>query len=478
MLPVIAIVGPPNVGKSTLFNTLTRSRDALVADFPGLTRDRQYGLGRIGSQSYRVVDTGGFTGEREGLLRLMSEQARLAIQEADMVFFLVDAKAGLTAADEEVADHLRRARKPIFLVINKAEGLGTAIASADFARLGFPAPIAISALHGQGIRLLLERAFATQPASDPNNIPLDPTKETGDRIPQPSDDRPEPWVAVVGRPNVGKSTLVNRLVGEVRVLASDQPGTTRDSIHVPFTTEGRNYTLIDTAGIRRRGRVTEMIEKFSVVKTLQAIDTAQVVVLVMDAHQGVSDQDTHLVGHVLEAGRGLVVAVNKWDGLDVTARAAVKAQIDRHFPFLDFAPFQYISALRGSGLSGLLTAIDRVYASATCQIPTPLATRLLQDAVNAYPPPHGSWPTDQATFCPPRRTYPPPRIIIHGNQADAVPESYRRYLAGAYRKALNLVGTPLMVELKGGANPYEGRTNPLSARQIEKRRRVRHHGKR
>jgi len=475
MLPVIVIVGHPNVGKSTLFNVLTHSRDALVADFPGLTRDRQYGLGRLGSRAYRVIDTGGFTGEKEGLLKLMSEQARLAIQEADVVFFLVDAKAGLTPADEHVADHLRRSRKPVFLIVNKAEGLGTAMASADFARLGFSDPIAISALHGQGIRVLLEKTFATQPDPDPNDIAPDRQEEGGTA--QQSSERPEPWVAVVGRPNVGKSTLVNRLVGEERVLASDQPGTTRDSVHVPFTTDGRNYTLIDTAGIRRRGRVTEMIEKFSVVKTLQAVDTAQVVVLVMDAQQGVSDQDTHLVGHVLEAGRGLVVAVNKWDGLDAAARAAVKEQINHQFPFLDFAPFQFISALRGTGLSGLLTAIDRVYASAICRIPTPLATRLLQDAVNAYPPPmvHGRRVKLRFAHQGGRN---PPRIIIHGSQADAVPDSYRQYLVNAYRKALDLVGTPLVVEFKSGTNPYENRPNPLSDRQMEKRRRVRHHGKR
>ncbi|CAK0764849.1 50S ribosomal subunit stability factor [Gammaproteobacteria bacterium] len=478
MLPVIAIVGHPNVGKSTLFNVLTRSRDALVADFPGLTRDRQYGLGRFGPRPYRVIDTGGFTGEREGLLKLMSEQAMFAVQEADVVLFLVDAKTGLTAADEEVAEYLRRLRKPIFLVVNKAEGQGTAMAAADFMRLGFADPIAISAVYGQGINLLLEKVFATQPALD--DIELNPTEgvenDEGSTTQQPGD-RPEPWVAVVGRPNVGKSTLINRLLGEERLLASDQPGTTRDSIHVPFASDGRNYTLIDTAGIRRRGRVTEMVEKFSVVKTLQAIDTAHVVILVMDAHQGVSDQDTHLVGHVLEAGRGLVVAVNKWDGLDTAARAAIKEQIDRQFPFMDFAPFQYISALRGSGLSGLLGAVDRVYASATCRIPTPLATRLLQDAVAANAPPmvHGRRIKLRFAHQGGRN---PPRIIVHGNQAEAVPEGYRRYLANAYRKALELVGTPLVIEFKGNTNPYEGRPNPLSARQAEKRRRIMRHTKR
>lgn len=476
MLPVIAIVGHPNVGKSTLFNVLTRGRDALVADFPGLTRDRQYGLGRIGPRSFRVVDTGGFTGERDGLFKLMSEQAMLAIQEADIVFFLVDAKVGVTAADEDVAEYLRRARKPVLLVVNKAEGVNSVMAVADFMRLGFADPCAISAAHGKGIHVLMEQAFAVLP--DVDHIPLgnDVEGDADIEVTPSIVDRPEPWVAVVGRPNVGKSTLINRLVGEERLLASDQPGTTRDSIHVPFLTSGRSYTLIDTAGIRRRARVTEMIEKFSVVKTLQAIDSAHVVILVMDAHQGVSDQDTHLVGHVLEAGRGLVVAVNKWDGLDATERAAIKTQIDHQFPFLDFVPFQYLSALRGSGLAGLFDMVDRVYAAATCRIPTPLATRILQDAISANAPPlvHGRRIKLRFAHQGGRN---PPRIIIHGNQIDAVPDSYRRYLVNTYRNALDLLGIPLVVELKGNVNPYEGRTNLLSARQIEKRRRIMRHAK-
>ncbi|CAK0775386.1 50S ribosomal subunit stability factor [Gammaproteobacteria bacterium] len=470
MLPVIAIVGHPNVGKSTLFNALTRGRDALVADFPGLTRDRQYGLGRVGPRSYRVVDTGGFSGERQGLLKLMSEQAMLATQEADLVFFLVDAKTGLTAADEEIAEHLRHLRKPVFLVVNKAEGLNSAMAAADFTKLGFAHPITISAVHGQGIRSLMERVLAADPNADTSCVPQE---ESGE---DPSAERPEPWVAVVGRPNVGKSTLINRMVGEERLLASDQPGTTRDSIHVPFFTEGRSYTLIDTAGVRRRGRVTEMIEKFSVVKTLQAIDSAHVVILVMDAHQGISDQDAHLVGQVLEAGRGLVVAVNKWDGLDAAARTEIKTQIDRLFPFLDFAPFQYISALRGTGLSGLFNAVDRVHASAIRQIPTPLATRILQEAIAANAPPlvHGRRVKLRFAHQGGRN---PPRIIIHGNQTEAVPASYRRYLANAYRKALDLVGTPLIVEFKGNVNPYEDRINHLSARQVKKQRRITRYAK-
>lgn len=440
MLPIIVIVGHPNVGKSTLFNVLTKGRDALVADFPGLTRDRQYGLGKIGARAYCVVDTGGFTGERQGLLRLMSEQALLAIQEADVVLFMVDTKAGLNAADLEIAEHLRRSFKPIFVVVNKAEGLGNALANADFTQLGFARLFAISALHSQGIRTLMDEVLATITEPEPNS------EQTNAII-----ERPEPWVAVVGRPNVGKSTLINRLIGEERLLSSDQPGTTRDSIQVPFFIDGRNYTLIDTAGIRRRSRVTEMIEKFSVIKTLQTIDNAHVVIMVMDAHQGISEQDAHLVGKIIEAGRGLVVAINKWDKLTSEMRTVLKNQFNRQFPFLDFAPIQYISALHGTGLLKLLKNVDQVYASVISQIPTPLATRILQDAVNNNPPPliHGRRIKLRFAHQGGRN---PPRIIIHGNKSEAIPTSYKRYLVNIYRKTLNLIGTPLVIEFKDSAN--------------------------
>ncbi len=467
MLPIIAIVGHPNVGKSTLYNVLTRSRDALVVDFPGVTRDRQYGLGRVGSRPFRVVDTGGFTAERTGISKLMSDSAALAVSEADAVLFLVDAKAGLTAADEEVAEYLRRLRKPIFLVVNKAEGQGVAMASADFSRMGFAEPIAISALYNHNIQLLLDKVFTACGLAGSDE------EEAIEHV----DDRPEPWVAIIGRPNVGKSTLVNRLVGEERVLTSDQPGTTRDSVYIPFSANERHYTLIDTAGIRKRRVVTEVIEKYSVVKSLQAVDAAHVVILVLDAHHGVSDQDTRLVGHVLEAGRGLVIAVNKWDGLDIAARDEVKEALDRQFPFLDFAPFRYISARKGTGLAELLLAVDKVYASVTCKIPTPLATRILQDAVAKNQPPLVHGRRIKLRFAH-QGGHNPPRIIIHGNQVDAVPENYRRYLASAYREALDLVGTPLVVEFRGNSNPFAGRVNPLSERQIAKRRRIMRFAKR
>ena len=424
-----------------MFNALTQGRDALVADFPGLTRDRQYGLANVGDRSFRIIDTGGFTTEREGVLALMASQARLAMQEADAVLFLVDGRAGLTPVDEEITELLRRIRKPVFLVVNKVEGIDEALATADFLKLGFPNVASISATRKQGVRSLMERVLATQP--------LAPSSEEN------AEDRPRPWVAVIGKPNVGKSTLINRIVGEDRLLASDQPGTTRDSIHVPFSRKDRRYTLIDTAGIRRRGRVTETIEKFSVVKTLQSIDEASVVVLVMDAEQGIADQDANLAGIVLEAGRGLVVAVNKWDTLDTSERDAVKLEVERRFPFLLFVPFQYISALHGSGLTGLLNSVDRVHTKSETKVSTPVATRVLQETVAAYPPPmvHGRRIKLRFAHQGGRN---PIRIIIHGTQAEATPESYRRYLTNAYRKALDLIGVPLVIEFKGTANPYVG----------------------
>ena len=468
MLPVIALLGSPNVGKSTLFNVLTRSRDALVADFPGLTRDRQYGVGKLGPRAFLVVDTGGFTGERDGLLKLMADQALLAAQEADLVLFLVDARAGLSAADQEIVRRLRRLDRPVVVVANKAEGMTPASAGADFTSLGLGEPAAISAAHGHGVGYLMDRVFAALPGG------LDSTEER--RELELEEERPEPFIAVFGRPNVGKSTLVNRLVGEERVLAADLPGTTRDSVFVPFQRGERRYTLIDTAGVRRRTKVTEPIEKFSVIKALQAIEAAQVVVLVLDARQGVSDQDARLVGYTLEAGRGLVLAVNKWDGLPSEERERVKAQVERHLPFVDFAPLHYISALEGTGLGGLMASVDRVYASATRQIPTPLATRILGDAVTAYPPPLVNGRRIKLRYAHQGGRIPP-RIIIHGNQTEAVSDAYRRYLVNAFRKALELVGTPLLIEFKGSDNPYQGRANVLTHRQVEKRRRLMKHVK-
>ncbi|MDE2089318.1 MAG: ribosome biogenesis GTPase Der [Gammaproteobacteria bacterium] len=463
MLPVIALVGRPNVGKSTLFNALTRSRDALVADLPGLTRDRLYGVGRVGPRPYVVVDTGGLTAETQGVAALMAGQALRAVQEADAVLFLADARAGLTAADGEIAARLRRYGKPLHVVVNKAEGLDGAIACAEFHALGAGETSAISAVHGQGIERLMEIVLASLPPAD---VTSDVDHEdAGIKI------------AVVGRPNVGKSTLVNRLLGEERVLVFDQPGTTRDSIRVPFERGGTRYTLIDTAGVRRRSRVQEAVEKFSVVKTLQAVEEANVVIMVLDARQGIAEQDASLLGHVLDSGRALVVAVNKWDGLSETQRAEIRRQLDVTLTFLDFAPIHYISALHGRGVPSLLVSVQRAYRAARKPLATPLLTRILEDAVNAHQPPlvHGRRIKLRYAH---QGGQNPPLIVVHGNQTEHVPASYRRYLANAFRQALKLTGTPVRVEFKSGENPFRGRKNELTPRQREKRKRLLRHARR
>lgn len=465
MLPVIALVGHPNVGKSTLFNRLTASRDALVADQPGLTRDRQYGIGRRGDFRYLVVDTGGLVGNEQGLEELMAGQAWAAVQEADLVLFLVDARDGICAADEAIADRLRRLPTTVRVIVNKAERLDPAQAVADFHGLGLDQPIPVSAAHGQGIDQMLRQLqpLLPQPADsdDPDSAghPQDALK-----------------VAIVGRPNAGKSTLVNQLLGEERVLAYDQPGTTRDAIRVPFQRHGRDYLLIDTAGLRRRAKVHEVIEKFSAIKTLQAIEEANVVVLVVDAQREVGDQDVRLLGHVLDAGRGLIVAVNKWDGLDRDQRDQVKRQLDRKLAFVDFAAVHFISALRGSGINPLLRAVDRVQQSIFATFPTPMLTRLLDDAVKAHAPPtvHGRRIKLRYAHQGGRN---PPTIVIHGNQTDAMPNAYRRYLANLFRRELDLQGTPLRIELRQSDNPYKGRRNTLTPRQQKKRKRLMQHVK-
>jgi GTP-binding protein len=462
MLPVIALVGHPNVGKSTLFNYLTRTRSALVADLPGLTRDRQYGTGRVGGFPYIVVDTGGLTGGEEGLEGLMAGQVWVAVREADAVVFLVDARDGRGPADEVIAGRLRELGKPVFLAVNKSEHMEPLAATAEFHSLGLGEPHRIAAAHGHGVAALLEAVSEVLPPS------LLEEHEEG-----PEGTR----VAVLGRPNVGKSTLVNRLVGEERVLAYDKPGTTRDSIQVPFERDGRGYVLIDTAGVRRRSRVNETIEKFSVIKTLQAIEEANVVVLVLDAQAEVGEQDARLLGHVLEAGRALVIAVNKWDGLEREQRETIRRELGRKLSFVDFAAIHYISALHGSGVGPLLQAVDRAYQSATAHFPTPRLTRILEDAVavHAPPSPHGRRIKLRYAHQGGRN---PPLIVVHGNQTDAVPDGYRRYLANTYRRVLELEGTPVRVELKTGANPYAGRKNVLTERQQRKRKRLIQHAKR
>ncbi len=461
MLPVIALVGRPNVGKSTLFNRLTRSRDALVADQPGLTRDRQYGIGRLGSRPYLVVDTGGISGEKEGVEVLMDRQVRLAIEEADHVFYLVDAREGLAGADEQIAAELRKTGKPITVVANKSESLDRDVAAAEFHALGLGEPVAISAAHGRGVKPLVNQVLATLPPAE------EIAEEEGGGI----------QIAVVGRPNVGKSTLINRLLGEERLVAFDKPGTTRDSIRVPFEHEERSYTLIDTAGVRRRARINEAIEKFSIIKTLQAMEAANVVLLVLDAHQGISEQDATLAGHVVDSGRALVVVINKWDGLQSDERERIKSELERKLPFLSFAEVMFISALHGTGVGHLMKAVDAAYRAAVSDLKTSDLTNILEQAVMEHQPPLARGRRIKLRYAH-QGGKNPPIIVIHGNQTDAVPASYQRYLVNRFRKAFKLWGTPVRIEFRTGDNPFKGRRNKLTPRQQHKRRRLMKHAKR
>ncbi|NMG64840.1 ribosome biogenesis GTPase Der [Azoarcus indigens] len=438
MKPTIVLVGRPNVGKSTLFNRLTKTRDALVADQPGLTRDRHYGVGRVGDRDYLVVDTAGFDPvAKDGIMHEMARQAEQAIAEADVLLFLVDGRAGRTPHDEQIAARLRRAGRPVHLVVNKAEGLERAIVSADFHALGLGAPLPVSAAHGDGIKQLVELVLAPFPEDED----VEDAAEKG------------PKVAIVGRPNVGKSTLVNTLLGEERVIAFDMPGTTRDAIAIPFERGGRPYTLIDTAGLRRRGKVFEAVEKFSVIKTLQAIQESNVVVLVLDAAQDISDQDAHIAGFVLDTGRALVVAVNKWDAVDDYRRERLKEDMARKLGFLSFARFHQISALRAEGINGLLKSVDGAYAAAMANLSTPRLTRTMQAAVAKQAPPrHGS--------ARPKLRYAhqggmnPPVIVIHGNALENIPNSYVRFLERTFMEAFKLQGTPLRIQFRTAHNPY------------------------
>jgi GTP-binding protein len=442
MKPVIALVGRPNVGKSTLFNRLTRSRDALVADLPGLTRDRHYGEGRVGERPFLVIDTGGFEPvAKEGIMHEMALQTRQAVAEADIVVFIVDGRQGLTPHDKTITDYLRKSGRKVMLVVNKSEGMKYTSVTADFYELGMGDPYVISAAHGDGVHDLvneaLDQAFAQRPADAEE---LEPA-ERGVKI------------AIVGRPNVGKSTLINTLTGEQRVIAFDMPGTTRDSIEVPFERGGKHYTLIDTAGIRRRGKVFEAIEKFSVVKTLQSISEANVVVLLLDAQQDISEQDAHIAGFILESGRALVVAVNKWDGLQSDDRDQVKTTIDRKLDFLSFARHIYISALKATGIGPLMKAIDEAYAAATANLSTPRLTRALQEAVEKQEPKRKGSSRPKMRYAH-QGGQNPPIIVIHGNALDGITEPYKRYLEKHFRDTFNLIGTPLRIELRTGKNPF------------------------
>jgi GTP-binding protein len=449
-LPTLAIVGRPNVGKSTLFNRLTRSRNALVFDEPGLTRDRHYGRGRAGEREFIVVDTGGFEPvATSGILHEMARQAKAAIAECDAVLFVVDGRAGVTPQDATIADLLRRSGRPVFLAVNKTEGMQAARATAEFHELGLGDPVAISAAHGENVRELVEHALDTV-APAPGGAAGTPEEEL------PGEAR-RTKVAVVGRPNVGKSTLVNTLLGEERVIAFDEPGTTRDAIHLDFDRGGRHYTLIDTAGVRRRGKVTETVEKFSVIKTLQAIEDANVVILLLDAADGVTEQDAHLAGFVLEAGRALVVGINKWDAASTEQREAVKRDVSRKLAFLDFAAQHTISAREGKGVAALMQSVDAAYAAAMAKLSTPRLTRTLQLAVQRQQPP-------RAGLVRPKLRYAhqggvnPPLVIVHGSALDKVPEAYRRYLEHFLLEAFQLRGTPLRIQFKQGVNPYADAT--------------------
>lgn len=454
-LPILALVGRPNVGKSTLFNRLTGTRDALVADFAGLTRDRQYGFGEFDEKPFMVVDTGGLMPESaDPLAALAEEQAKIALEEADHVFLLVDALKGRTGDDESIARHLRKLGKPLTLVINKAEGQTKVNAANEFYSLGLGDPWPVSAEKGDGVSQLLSAALKDFP-----------------KLPPPDRNDKSVRVAIIGRPNVGKSTLINRLVGEERVLAADMPGTTRDSISVPFEYEGKPYTLIDTAGIRRRSRVSEVIEKFSIVKTLQAIEQAHVVISVVDAQSDIGEQDAKLMGLVAMRGRALVFAVNKWDGLDASERENVRYQVTLKLPFLDYAPLHFISAKHGSGLGELLEDVQSAYDSTMRDLPTPELTRALGFIVESHPPPAVMGRRIKLRYAH-QGGQNPPKIVIHGNQTDKLPDSYKRYLANEFRKIFKLKGVPLALAFKTGDNPYKDKKNVLTPRQVKKKKRM------
>lgn len=456
MIPVIALVGRPNVGKSTLFNRLTRSRDALVANYPGLTRDRKYGEGTIDNRRFMVIDTGGISGEEEGIDSMMAGQSLLAIQEADIVFFILDSREGVTPADHMIAKHLRVNNKKTYLVANKIDGMDPDVALAPFYELGMGEIFATTATHGRGVKSMMEDVL--------NEIP-----ENLDEV--PADVASGIKIAVVGRPNVGKSTLVNRLLGEERVVVFDEPGTTRDSIYINYERHDKPYTLIDTAGVRRRKNVELGVEKFSIVKTMQAIDDANVVVLVMDASEGVVDQDLHLMGSAIDAGRALVIALNKWDGLDDSHKQYVKSELERRLRFVDFADIHFISALHGTGVGNLYKSIEQGYRSATDKFSTNFLTRVLEDAVREHQPPMISGRRIKLRYAHPGG-HNPPIIIIHGNQTEDVPAHYVRYLEKTFRRVLDLHGTPIRIEMKSSENPFAGRKSKLTAQQLSKRKRL------
>ena len=442
MKPVLALVGRPNVGKSTLFNRLTRSRDAIVHDLPGVTRDRHYGEGRQGDRSFIAIDTGGLElAAREGIYAQMARQAEQAMAEADAVIFMVDARAGLTPGDRQIAERLRKLRSNVFVAVNKAEGMQSDTAVAEFHELGLGSPAAISGAHGEGVSELVDLALSAFPEKSEREEP----------------EKGHPRVAIVGRPNVGKSTLINALVGEERVIAFDQPGTTRDPIEVPFERAGRRYTLIDTAGVRRRGKTGTPVEFFSIVKALQAIEASSVAILTLDAIDGVTEQDAHVAGYILERGRAVVLAVNKWDGADKAQRERMKSELQWKLGFLEFAETHWISAKDGKGLGPLMRSVDAAYAAAMARLATPKLTRALIQAVEKQAPPKSGLVRPKLRYAH-QGGVNPPRIIIHGNALERIPDSYKRYLEGFFRQQFGLGGTPMRIEFRTGRNPYAKKT--------------------
>ena len=492
MVPVVALVGRPNVGKSTLFNRLTRTRDALVADFPGLTRDRKYGRAEVEGREFIVIDTGGIDGTEEGVETRMAEQSLLAIEEADVVLFMVDARAGMMAADQQIAKHLRSRQKATFLVANKTDGLDPDQAVVDFYSLGLGEIHAIAASHGRGVTSLIETALLpwidkVEPVElteeEENQAywnALD-AEETAELEAAEEEENFDPTglpikLAIVGRPNVGKSTLTNRILGEDRVVVYDMPGTTRDSIYIPMERDGREYVLIDTAGVRKRGKITDTVEKFSVIKTLQAIEDANVVMLVIDARAGISDQDLSLLGFILNSGRSLVIVVNKWDGLSQEVRDEVKETLDYRLGFIDFARVHFISALHGSGVGNLFESVTEAYDCSTRRVNTSLLTRIMNMAAEDHQPPLVRGRRVKLKYAH-AGGYNPPIVVIHGNQVKDLPDSYKRYLMNYFRRSLNVMGTPIRIQFKEGENPYEGKRNLLTPTQQRKRKRLMAHMK-
>lgn len=443
MKPVIALVGRPNVGKSTLFNRLTRSRAALVADYPGLTRDRHYGEGKMGDRPFLVIDTGGFEPVvKEGVLQEMAKQTKQAVAEADVVVFIVDGRQGITPHDKAITDYLRRCDRPVILAVNKAEGMKYTAVVADFYELGLGDPLVISSAHGDGVYTLLDEALKRVPEAVHESDEEAQTEQSSIRL------------AIVGRPNVGKSTMINALLGEDRVIAFDLPGTTRDAIEIPFERDGKHYTLVDTAGLRKRGKVFQAIEKFSVVKTLQAISEANVVLLLLDARQDISEQDAHIAGFVLESGRALVVGINKWDGLSQDKRKEIRSEVERKLHFLSFAKFHYVSALKATGIASLMRSVDAAYAAAMAKLPTPRLTRVLEEAVAHQQPPRRQGSIRPKLRYAHQGGQNPPVIVIHGNSLENVGDDYKRYLEKHFRDAFSLAGTPLRIEFRSGKNPF------------------------